>query len=85
MHYNFGALIFWNNVRKLKLKMAVAEGIDVPVGPLTIVSFSSAVPEVVICRILGTSAQNTLQGWFIDLGTGVPSQEYVVKKTEEVH
>ena len=38
-HYNFWALIFWDNVRKLKLKMAVVEGIDMPVVPMKIVSF----------------------------------------------
>ena len=36
---SFGAMIFWNDVRRLVLKMAESERIDALAGPLTIVEF----------------------------------------------
>ena len=58
MHGSFGAMILWNDVRRLVLKMAELERRDAPAGPLTIVAFSEAVPTVVLRGMLGASAQH---------------------------
>ena len=55
---SFGAMIFWNDVRRLVLKMAESERIDALAGPLTIVAFLAAVPTVVLRVTIGEYAQH---------------------------
>ena len=57
-HGRFGAMILWNNFRRLVLKMSESESIDAPVVPLMIVAFSEAVPMVVLRGMLGEYAHH---------------------------
>ena len=52
------AIIFWNDVRRLVLKVTELERIDAHAVPLKIVAFLAAVPTVILRRILGASAQH---------------------------
>lgn len=82
---SFGDTIFWNNVRRLILKMAELEGIDASAGPLKIASFLAVVPMVVLWGMLGTSASNALKLCFMSVWNGVPSCEYAFKDPEKGH
>ena len=46
-HGSFRAIILWNNIRKLVLKVTESEIIDAHVVPLTIVAFLAGVPTVI--------------------------------------
>ena len=46
-HGSFRAVIIWNNIRRLVLKVMESEIIDAHAGPLIIVSFLAAVPTVI--------------------------------------
>ena len=46
-HGSFRAIILWNNIRRLVMKVTDSERIDAHAVPLTIVVFSAAVPTVI--------------------------------------
>ena len=46
-HGSLRAIILWNNIRRLVLKVMESEIIDAHAGPLIIVSFLAAVPTVI--------------------------------------
>ena len=43
----FRVIVFWNNVRRLVLKVTESEIINAHAGPMTIVAFSAAVTTVI--------------------------------------
>ena len=56
MHGSFRAIILWNNVRRLVLKVTESERIDAHVGQLTIVAFLVVVPTMILRGMFGSSA-----------------------------
>ena len=46
-HGSFSAIILWNDIRRLVLKVTESERIDAHAGPLTIVAFLAVVPTVI--------------------------------------
>ena len=60
-NFRFRAIILWNDVRRLALKLTESERIDAHAGPLTIVAFLAAVPTVISRGMLRASAQHALE------------------------
>ena len=57
-HGIFRAIILWNDVRRLVLKVTESERIYAHAGPLTIIAFSAVVPTVILRGMLGAYAQH---------------------------